>query len=628
MLSKFRSTRSLTRAVIACVSGACVSVSAMQDQPRFRTGVDLTRVEITVLDRHTRKPIRGLEARDFRIKLDGKVQKIVTLAEVSVEGVRRDHHVALLEAPNDVNSNDRMPSRLFTIVMDDASGGNDPFTRRTGIAIGHRVIDRLGSEDMAAVVFTRDNRHAQEFTSDRTLLRRAVERYNPMDTIGTDPIGVLRRAREFLGRMLGYRRALIFVAPIGTRGSSRGLISRLVSDMESSTDLSQVSVMGTISHVPIYVFSPDGLRAPTAEDMSKRNGRDVAGEIYAERARTIASLTGGRAVVGTNDPAELVPAVLDELSSYYLLAYENAPPTEGRRWLEVETTRTNTIILPSRVLVGRPRPAPRVRTARPQDLGLIEALAAPLPSGDLPLRLSTVAVGIQNKREHAVVLTLGLPPVESRTDEAFHVQLSLFDGEGRRELMSQTQTVKVSPLPASAKQASEVALRLDLRSARYQLRIAVQQASTNRVGSVHATLVVPDFGRETLAMSGVALSQPRGLIVGGRETIAGLLPFVPTAVRRFAPDEMVSAFVRVYQRPENRSNVALSSEVFDVTGAVVHKTARSIDSAQFHDGVVEHPFELPLSSLSEGDYLLRCLAITDSARVQRDLRFSVAKQPR
>lgn len=74
----------------------------------------------------------------------------------------------------------------------------------------------------------------------------------------------------------------------------------------------------------------------------------------------------------------------------------------------------------------------------------MEALGGALPSGDLPLRLSTVPLAVTAKREQAVVLTVGLPSVQPTPTEEFAIQWLLFDGQGRRQLMSQARDVKVA----------------------------------------------------------------------------------------------------------------------------------------------------------------------------------------
>jgi len=47
-------------------------------QSTFRTGIDLVRIDVTVLD-HNRRPVRGLTGDDFTLLMDGKPQPIEPL---------------------------------------------------------------------------------------------------------------------------------------------------------------------------------------------------------------------------------------------------------------------------------------------------------------------------------------------------------------------------------------------------------------------------------------------------------------------------------------------------------------------------------------------------------------------
>jgi VWFA-related protein len=636
----------LRRPVVVCAAVCAILVTvgtAQQDPPQFRTGIDLTRVEVTVLDKRTRKPITGLTADDFIVKVSGDVQRVATLAEVLVAGPAEPNAAAFTEAAHDVTGNEGPRPRLFLILMNDADGENDPFDRQAGKEAAHRLIDGLGPEDQAAVVFTRDNRHAQDFTADRTLLRRAVERFNPMYTAGLDRYDVLERARDFMAGIPAYRRAIVWISPVPRGMPSRNLFeppSLAIGGTEENTESAlraarALSAHARVSHVPIYVLSTHGLHAPTARDMSPQFaivselGRNKSYETFGEIARTIANDTGGRAIVASNAPASVVPAVFEELSFYYALAYESTHPPDGRRrWLDIQVKHPDAMVMPSRVVITTARPAATesadaVLNPR-RESGLFEALGAALPAGDVPLRLSSLALPVKEKREQAVALTLGLPPVPAGTAEEFRVRLLLFDGEGRRELRADTREVKLTGSETTAAAWTEVALRLDLLPGRYQLRLAADRKSTQTAGSVHATLVVPDFAQDALSISGVAIGRAAAPPVAGREALADLLPFAPTTARNFARGDKVGALLTVHQPTRRPAQaVLLEAEIIAAAGSVVHAATRTIAAEAFSSGGVEHRFELPLAALSPGDYLLRFVAAAGDARAQRDVRFSV-----
>jgi VWFA-related protein len=84
--------------LIAAVVAISVTAAAQQQQqppPTFRSGVTLVAVDVTVLDKDGR-PVPGLTADDFQIKLNGRIQPVRTLSFVQVtepalaQGVERD----------------------------------------------------------------------------------------------------------------------------------------------------------------------------------------------------------------------------------------------------------------------------------------------------------------------------------------------------------------------------------------------------------------------------------------------------------------------------------------------------------------------------------------------------------
>ena len=74
-------------AIISLVGAIHVPGAAHQDTPqpvpRFRTGVELVRLDVSVLDRD-RRPVRGLLPADFTILEDGEPQSVAAFDEIDV----------------------------------------------------------------------------------------------------------------------------------------------------------------------------------------------------------------------------------------------------------------------------------------------------------------------------------------------------------------------------------------------------------------------------------------------------------------------------------------------------------------------------------------------------------------
>src|SRR3954469_24335578 len=84
------------RTLPALVSSVILLAAALlaQDQPprpSFKAGVQLVRIDVTVLD-DKRQPVRGLQASDFTVMVDGQPRPIRAFTAV-------DHSTAVAAAP-------------------------------------------------------------------------------------------------------------------------------------------------------------------------------------------------------------------------------------------------------------------------------------------------------------------------------------------------------------------------------------------------------------------------------------------------------------------------------------------------------------------------------------------------
>ena len=590
-----------------------LEAAAAQSPPQFRSGITVTRVDVTVLDKRTRQPVTGLTADDFVIKVDGQSQPIVSLSEVTSPPIAAGRG-AFRDAAPDVTTNSLTSPRLFLLIMNDVGEGS-PSNRRTGQEIANRFVDRLGPDDLAAVIFVRDNAHAQDFTADRALLRRAIDTYNP-SWVAKEvacPLRTVWRAQAALAQMPDLRRAAVFVSPVHDDKCG-----------DVAGDIREIDRRARLDNVPVFTFSAQGLQAPGPEETAKRHLAWRV-DLHNEQVRTVAGLTGGRAVVNTNTPAAVVTTIFDELQSYYTIGFEQTYPHDRRRRrIPVQTTRPDAMVVSSRTVFSPREPnASRASSSGEASWtrnGLLEALAAPVPTGDVPLQLATLPLPIAGAKEAGLVLTLGLPPVGSA--ERFAIGLVAYDGEGRREVLRQTREVNIPG--ATDGEGTEVTLRLGLQPGRYNLRVSAERLVAKAVGSVAATVVIPDVDREPVSLSGVAVGRVESRRIAG-DAVKDLIPLLPTSIRIFDKTDRVGTVLRVHQatrRPP--APAALRTEVLDADGATVLSEDRRLGVEEFAGkGPIEHRFELPLHRLEAGDYLLRFVVTTEKARAQREVRFSV-----
>ncbi len=182
--------------------------------PQFRSQVDLVHLDVSVLDRN-RRPVQGLGPNDFTILENGQPQKLAVFNAVHIPVAVPPKTAWLRDVAPDVRNNeDLRERRLFLILIDDAAIQGVPLAMQNVKKAAKDFIDRLGPSDLAAVVFTRDNRNSQDFTVDRARLRAAVDKF----TLGFRDMGdssmyfrysvdVVRRTVETLARLPDRRKA-------------------------------------------------------------------------------------------------------------------------------------------------------------------------------------------------------------------------------------------------------------------------------------------------------------------------------------------------------------------------------------------------------------------------------------
>jgi hypothetical protein len=227
-----------------------------------------------------------------------------------------------------------------------------------------------------------------------------------------------------------------------------------------------------------------------------------------------------------------------------------------------------------------------------------------------------------------VLLVLGVEaPVPAReTTETIRAEFSAFDSEGRLQGSTASQLGLILRPSDAEKLRYELLGRIDLRPGSYHLRVSAHVRERERRGTLFASVTVPDFGREPLALSGVVLQPLQAPPVAPRETATAILPLVPSTTRIFGRADRVEALVRVTQSSRDMPRpVVLTTRVYDAGGSIVFDVHHTFEERHFAAArQVDHVITLPLSMLGSGRYLL----VLEAARsggpsVRREVRFTV-----
>ena len=300
-----------------------------QRQPTFRTGANLVRVDVTVLDRHG-DPVPSLTAADFDVEEDGVLQSIQSFKFVEATGragpdddlslpIRSPEHAAAEAARDDV--------RVFLIFWDEyhidqfesALRGREALTRFVSTAFGPTdlvaLMDALTPVD--AIRFTRDwsslaldvrklQGRQNVFVPTRSAVEDAqLSRGGDIRRLRAEvSLSALKAAAVYLGSLREGRKAIIYISQ-GLRALGRDEATLLGDTVRAANE----------SNTAIYTVDPRGLAARAAQD-----------SLY-----VLAENTGAKAIVNSNAIEGPLRQVVKDASAFYLLGYSSAKnPADGR----------------------------------------------------------------------------------------------------------------------------------------------------------------------------------------------------------------------------------------------------------------------------------------------------------
>jgi VWFA-related protein len=667
--------------------GQPATPSATQPQPpvTFRAEVNYVEVDARVLDAQG-KFIIGLSQNDFDVFEDGKPQKIsvFSLVNIPVERAERPLFASAPIEPDVATNASEYSGRVYLIVLDDTHT-HALLSSRVKSAAKQFIERYMGANDIAAVVHTSGRADAgQEFTSNPRLLQAAVDKFmgrklrsallgrleEERNTRGTrsadekinDPdaaergyharntLESLKGFADFLANVRGRRKALVFFSEGIDYDINDPFANRDATTIIDSTR--DVIAAATRANVAIYGVDARGLGAgsetgieiasfpedptlgltPSALNNEVRLGQDSL--------RVLSDETGGFAVVNTNDVADAFRRVVDENSSYYVLGYYPANDRrDGRfRKIEVRVKRPGLTVRARRGYVaprGRPSEA---KLAGPNDASpeLREAMSSPVPVSGLPLT-STASVFKGPDGKGSVVIStliggrdLSLVEKEGTFRNDLEVAAVATDTKGKvfpGDRNTLNLNLKPDTVPRVRASGFRVISAMDLPPGRYQLRVAARESNTRRAGSILYDVEVPDYSKQPLSMSSIALtSMSSGVAPTARpkDPLAKLLPAPLTTYRDFSQADEIAVFTEVYELaggPAHKVEINLTMK--SEGGQTAFQTRDERDSSELAGSSGGYGFSarIPLKDIAPGLYVLRVEAqsrVADRATVSRE----------
>lgn len=368
----------------------------------------------------------------------------------------------------------------------------------------------------------------------------------------------------------------------------------------------------------------------------------------------LASQTGGFFVHDNNDINQGLGRVLEDQKGYYLIGYRpddsTFDPKTGRKrfhHISVRVTRPDLSVRTRTGFFGiSDEDARPVRRTRVQQL--LAAITSPFASSDVNMRLTSLFL---NDTEYGPFMrsliyvdarTLNFKEQPDGSRQANVDVVAMTFGDDGMVVDQRTRTEAVIVRGAQYEQALKNGLifgiNLPIRKAgAYQLRVAVRDAVTERVGSASQYIEVPDLKKNRLTLSGIYLASNRraeALAPQGAQTTPasadaeGSLgeqdPQSGPAIRRFRAGTVIDYGFEVYNakldkttgRPQLQTQVRLFKDNQMVyAGKIIPVTGEAADRKRV--SAIGH---LQLgSNLAPGEYILQVVVIDLLAKEKQQL---------
>jgi VWFA-related protein len=271
----------------------------------------------------------------------------------------------------------------------------------------------------------------------------------------------------------------------------------------------------------------DATRNDFLDFSSRQGGRLIAeSKMPQEPLETLADETGGRAFLNPNMFDEALSQAIAETSNYYLLAWR--PDTENQRSgkSRVEVVIKGRPDLRVRMrrhsfdfkggAAGKPIAIPnKLIAGKTPDEELLGALAALYPRRELPTSLSvgylhTPETGTSLNASMEIDDALGFDPANDKKETAVDVLGIALDDRGMFASFKQRLTVTRDAMLATNDHRVQWNQSMPLPAGLYQVRVAVRDRDTGRVGSAQQWIEIPEISTSGPSMSSIFVGERKG----------------------------------------------------------------------------------------------------------------------
>jgi VWFA-related protein len=658
-----------------------------QQQPAdytFRVQSDLVLVNVTVRDKNGNF-VRGLKPEDFTILEDNKPQKVVSFDVEDIDAIA-NQDVAQAKplssppsqppnqaaaAPPAAGATNQFKDRRLIVLFFDLSAMEPDEIDRAITSAEHYVDTQMAPADLVSIVSLGSALLVnQDFTADHDLLKKQLQAFGTGSgqgfeegttgtTEGTPDSGQAFTADDTEYNIFNTDRRLEALRSVAEKLSHLDQKKSLIyfssgmnrTGIENQSELRAATNAAVRANLAIYTMDLRGLQALVAggeaQNASLRGTSVYSGQATIsalnsnfttqETLVTLASDTGGRAFLDSNDFGQVFKGVQQDTSTYYLVGYRSTNSARDGRYRRI-SVKVNAPGVKVDYRRGYYAPADyKHSTKEDKELQLQEELASELPTTDLPLYLSTAYFRMESNKFY-IPISLVVPGSEipfTRSSDRDKATLDVIGivTDGQHHAVTQIRdTVNLAVDAASEVQKKNVQYDtgLSLPPGKFHLKFVVRENQTGRMGSFETDLDVPDLKSQPLKMSSIVLASQLQPAKKG-STLSPLVrdgsELIPNVTHVFSSGQHLRLYYEVYDpgravapgTPEAgaaKPGIHLLTNVAFFRGKtkVFESSLVELNELNARDrkaGVFQ--LELPLSSLQPGFYTCQVNVIDDAA---------------
>jgi VWFA-related protein len=680
--------------VVSQTPSTSISQSSSQGQFTLRTSTDVVLVNVTVRDKNDNF-IKDLKPQDFAILEDGKKQEIISVdventdSVVTAEsptapvlgnlGPNPTPAAPATAKPNPANESELKDRRLIVLFFDLSSMQPEEIERAAKSALDYTA-ERMAPADLVSVVtlsntlkvdldFTADKEALQGvmagFTSgvgegfvngatpdpnaDATDTSDAAAGFTPDETeyniFNTDRRlqALVTLANDLSG--IPQRKSVIYFS---------GGMQR--TGIENQTQLRAAINAATRANLSFYTVDVRGLEAvipggnagsASGSGGGGGGGRGGGTSVYSgqgvlsqydtnfasqETLVTLASDTGGRAFLDTNDFAPAFTKVHEDTSFYFLLGYISSNSQKDGKYRRI-TVRLNRPDLKDAKLEFRKGYYAQAdfqhSTKESREQQLQEQLTSEVPTTDFPVYVSTGYFRMADNR-YFVPVSVVVPGSQipftrsSEQDRATLDLIAVMRDEAKRPFGTIRDTVKLAVNTSQEVQRKNVQYdgAFLLPPGKYSVKFVVRENQTGRMGSFEAAVNVPDLKAAPVKISSVVLSnQKQPAKQKNHPLVREGAEIVPNVTHVFSSGQHLYFYYEVYDpaKPADATDKAAARVLTNVAfykGAVKSYETPLVEADQVNvpeRKATAFELDVPLTELKPGFYTCQVNVVDDAA---------------